>query len=570
MNAQLQSVQTNSVGFLNVESFEFSQRVANMLSNSTLVPEEYRAVKKVKIGKDNFGVMQYRDEPNPNGLSNCIIALNMANRMGADTLMIMQNLYLIEGRPSWSSQFIMASINSCGRFSALRFEIENRGEKEVEYQETVWENNRKNIKTKTIKIHDVACVAWATQNGTEIPNFSIDDLKQYGSLYKCCKAYGIPLLESSKISIEMAVKEGWYTKNGSKWQTMPEQMLKYRASSFFGRIYAPEILMGLRSAEEEQDNIIDVTPEPDVKNTTGQVRALKQKILASKSLDDLAKLEKEIAELSESDWDSINDIFVAQRGKFLADAQVVDAELTKSEVSTTKESSKSKTEDEQIEEYKQLVRDIENTPLNQAEQPVNRRQPKEVEKVSSMAIRKEYLVRMNKAENLDELKTIHDEFVKNEGLTGQHLAYLKDTYTQYKDKFEAATAEAPKAEITKVDPIKSGLKRDGFIRMFNEAKNLDELKGHAQTYTNDEKNLTDKDKQAVLIIYKQRSEILGQEDMFSPAPVSVDSTIQKIKAATSQDDINAIFADPALESFSDEDMAILNQAADMREQELQR
>jgi hypothetical protein len=149
----------------------------------------------------------------------------------------------------------------------------------------------KNTITKTIKIHDVACVAWATENGTVIPNFSIDDLKQYGSLYKCCKAYGIPLLESSKISIEMAVKEGWYTKNGSKWQTMPEQMLKYRASSFFGRIYAPEILMGLRSAEEEQDNIIDVTPEPEVKNTAGQVRALKQKILAAKSLGDLDKLE---------------------------------------------------------------------------------------------------------------------------------------------------------------------------------------------------------------------------------------------------------------------------------------
>jgi hypothetical protein len=459
----------------------------------------------------------------------------------------MQNLYLIEGRPSWSSQFIMASINSCGRFSALRFEIENRGEKEVSYQETVWENKRKNTITKTIKIHDVACVAWATENGTVIPNFSVEDLKQYGSLYKCCKAYGIPLLESSKISIEMAVKEGWYTKNGSKWQTMPEQMLKYRASSFFGRIYAPEILMGLRSAEEEQDNIIDVTPEPEVKNTTGQVRVLKQKILASKSLDDLAKLEKDIAELSESDWDSINDIFVAQRGKFLADAQVVDAEITEIEVTETEK------------------------PVDEpAQQSVNRRQPKEVEKVSSMAIRKEYLVRMNKAENLDELKTIHDEFVKNDGLTGQHLAYLKDTYTQYKDKFEAATAEAQKAETIKVDPIKSGLKRDGFIRMFNEAKTLDELKGHAQTYTNDEKSLTDKDKQAVIIVYKQRSEILGQEDMFSPAPVSVDSTIQKIKAATSQDDINAIFADPALESFSDEDMAILNQAADMREQELQR
>jgi hypothetical protein len=161
---------------------------------------------------------------------------------------------------------------------------------------------------------------------------------------------------------------------------------------------------------------------------------------------------------------------VAQRGKFLEDAQVVETDLTDDKRHVTESSKQPKTEDEQIEEYKQLVKDIENTPLNQSSEPVNRRQPKEVEKVSSMAIRKEYLVRMNKAENLDELKIIHDEFVKNDGLTGQHLAYLKDTYTQYKDKFEAATAEAPKAETIKVDPIKSGLKRDGFIRMFNEAK----------------------------------------------------------------------------------------------------
>jgi hypothetical protein len=60
--------------------------------------------------------------------------------------------------------------------------------------------------------------------------------------------------------------------------------------------------------------------------------------------------------------------------------------------------------------------------------------------------------------------------VKNDGLTGQHLAYLKDTYTQYKDKFEASYSRSTKSQTIKVDPIKSGLKRDGFIRMFNEAK----------------------------------------------------------------------------------------------------
>lgn len=552
MNAQLQAAQSNSVGFLNVESFEFSQRVANMLSNSTLVPEEYRAVKRVKAGKDNFGVMQYRDEPNPNGLSNCIIALNMANRMGADTLMIMQNLYLIEGRPSWSSQFIMASINSCGRFSALRFEIENRGEKEVEYQETVWENKKKSTITKKAKIHDVACVAWATENGTVIPNFSLEDLKQYGSLYKCCKAYGIPLLESSKISIEMAVKEGWYTKNGSKWQTMPEQMLKYRASSFFGRIYAPEILMGLRSAEEEQDTIIDVTPEPEVKNTAGQVRALKQKILAAKSLGDLDKLEGEIAELSESDWDSINDIFVTQRGKYLD--EVVDAEFVEQQAEKTEVKETSRRQSKPVE-------------------VVEKAQSKDAEKLSSISIRKDYLVRMNNTKNLDDLTKIHDEFLKNEGLTGQHLAYLKDTYTQLKEKFTSVKETPVATTAAEPDKIKSTSIKSGLERMIAETQDVVALEAEvARAIKGSEEKLTKADHQAVLMAYAQRKEILSQQDIFSnessPAK-SIDSVIQKIKAAVSQDEINAIFADPALSEFSEEDMAILNQAADMRESELQ-
>lgn len=55
----------------------------------------------------------------------------------------------------------------------------------------------------------------------------------------------------------MAVKEGWYTKNGSKWQTMPEMMLRYRAASFFGKLYAPELLMSIQTAEEVQDSTID-------------------------------------------------------------------------------------------------------------------------------------------------------------------------------------------------------------------------------------------------------------------------------------------------------------------------
>ena len=295
MNAQSQMSNSNqSVGLLNLEAFELSQRIAKMLSSSTLVPEQYRATIQKKSGKDEYGNQLWREEPNPNGLSNCVIALNMSNRMGADPLMVMQNLYLVNGRPSWSSQFIMAGINSSGRFSALRFELEDLGEKEVECVETVWENRKPKKISKTVKIHDFSCVAWAIERETG------------------------ERLESSKITIEMAVKEGWYTKEGSKWQTMSEQMLRYRAASFFGRVYAPELLMGLRSAEEEQDRIIDVTPEAESKViNASDFKHIKGLILKAKSLDSLEELESSIYALSdESERNELIKLWKANADKY--------------------------------------------------------------------------------------------------------------------------------------------------------------------------------------------------------------------------------------------------------------
>lgn len=65
------------------------------------------------------------------------------------------------------------------------------------------------------------------------------------------------VLESSPVSIELAIQEGWYTKNGSKWQTMTKQMLMYRAASFWTSAYAPELSMGMRTVEEQQDIYVD-------------------------------------------------------------------------------------------------------------------------------------------------------------------------------------------------------------------------------------------------------------------------------------------------------------------------
>lgn len=179
-----------SVGLTNLQSFELAQRAAKVLAASSLVPKEY-------IGN----------------LPNCIIALNMAGRIGADPLMVMQNLVIVHGRPTWSSQFLIATFNSCGRFSAIRYEF--FGERNTDS----W-----------------GCHAVAIE-----------------------KATGEKLI-GTDITIALAKKEGWYGKNGSKWQSMPQQMLMYRAASWLVRAYAPELSMGLHTADEVGD-VYDAQPD---------------------------------------------------------------------------------------------------------------------------------------------------------------------------------------------------------------------------------------------------------------------------------------------------------------------
>lgn len=236
MTTTLKSLQQSAVAapkndspmsLLTGSGFDQLQRVAKALSASTLVPVQYRAFAEVKEYGKVVG-----HEPNGAGLPNCIVALNMAQRMGADPLMVMQNLYIIEGRPSWSSQFIIAAINSCGRFSPLRFDISEPGKsEEITYTATVWKNKQKLEEQRKVKVKHQTCRAWVVE-------------KETGER-----------LDGPTVSIQMAIDEGWLTKNGSKWQTMPEIMLRYRCASLFGRLYAPELLMGLQTVEEARDVI---------------------------------------------------------------------------------------------------------------------------------------------------------------------------------------------------------------------------------------------------------------------------------------------------------------------------
>ena len=273
-------------GVFQVNNFNEAINAASFLSGSSLVPTDYRRWVPVKnqYGKavtNADGTPQLIE--NPNATSNCLIALNMANRMGYDPLMIMQNLYIIEGRPAWSSQFIIAAINACGKFDPLQFEIVNEGEKEIEYVNSYWENGKKLSAKATVKLENLTCIAWTTdRKGNR--------------------------LQSDKVSMEMAVEEGWYQKNGSKWQTMPGQMLRYRSAAFFGRIYAPEVLMGIYAADEIRD-FVDVTPEPvqqPVAQTKQQqlpcydIKPLLQEIEAITTLEQVRPLGEHIKELSEN------------------------------------------------------------------------------------------------------------------------------------------------------------------------------------------------------------------------------------------------------------------------------
>ncbi|CZT29867.1 hypothetical protein [Pseudomonas cerasi] len=220
------------MSLLTGSGFEQLQRVAKALAGSTLVPVQYRAFTEVK----NYGKVTGHI-PNPAGLPNCVVALNMALRMGADPLMVMQNLYVIEGRPSWSSQFIIAMLNSCGRFSPLRFDLSEPGKtEELTYTATFWKDGNKVSEPRKAKIKHQTCTAWVIE-------------KETGDR-----------LNGPTISMQMAIDEGWLTKNGSKWLTMQEVMLRYRAASMLGRLYAPELLMGLQSREEVED-FIDATAD---------------------------------------------------------------------------------------------------------------------------------------------------------------------------------------------------------------------------------------------------------------------------------------------------------------------
>jgi hypothetical protein len=199
---------TQSEGvFTGIRQFENAQRIAKALASSALVPKEYQGQQ---------------------GLANTLVAMEIAGRMNLSPLQVMQNLHIIHGRPSWSSQFIIAMINGCGRFTPLDYTISGEGD-------------------------SLSCFAYATEIATG---------KE---------------LRGPAVTMAMAKREGWATKSGSKWQTMPDLMIRYRAAAFWGRLYVPEFLVGMKTQEEVVEiEEVQVTEQPSiVEDLNGKIQEIK-------------------------------------------------------------------------------------------------------------------------------------------------------------------------------------------------------------------------------------------------------------------------------------------------------
>jgi len=210
---ELTKVPKSNEGIGSADAFAHTQRVAIALSKSTMVPKEYQ-----------------------NNIPNVIIALEVAARVGASPLAVMQNLYVVHGKPSWSSTFVIGAINSSDRFEPLRFEVNGKG-------------------------MDLRCVAWTLEKGIKSPN-KVITIQEH-------KEAGITVYEGPEVTMQMAKLEGWIDKPGSKWKTMPELMIRYRSAAFFGRLYTPDIMLGMQTREE----VIDVQAE---EVNQDEVRRLKE------------------------------------------------------------------------------------------------------------------------------------------------------------------------------------------------------------------------------------------------------------------------------------------------------
>lgn len=167
----------------NVDLMKANLQTAKLLASASAIPDTYK-------GK----------------LGDCLIAIDLSNRMGLSPITIMQFSQVVKGNFSWKGQACKALIDGCGKFTGSRYVM-----------------------------------------------FGEPGTMERGCRLVATDKYTGEVVEGPTVTMQMAKDEGWYDKAGSKWKTMPELMLKYRAAAFFARTECPESLMGFYTSDEMRD-----------------------------------------------------------------------------------------------------------------------------------------------------------------------------------------------------------------------------------------------------------------------------------------------------------------------------
>lgn len=153
-----------------------------------------------QLCKSELIPQSYRNKP-----AECLIAIDIGNRLNLSPLVVMQNSQVVHGKFTWTGSACKAMIDGCGKYQSTYY---------VEVGE----------------------------EGTDSWGVYLEAIDNFGNVVK-----GVT------VTIGMAKKEKWYDKPGSKWLTMPALMLRYRASAFFMRAECASIAMGFLTKEEVED-----------------------------------------------------------------------------------------------------------------------------------------------------------------------------------------------------------------------------------------------------------------------------------------------------------------------------
>lgn len=182
-----------------IETLQTTQQTIQNQEESPL--EMYRGQFKIAMqyAKSDLVPPTFKGKP-----ENVMIAMGLSEKIGIDLYTIMQNLIIVKGKTGWTGSFCKTLIERTGKYTDIEYVY-------------VGEKGKDNF----------GCYVQAIQ-------------KSNGKIVK-----------GTTVDVAMVKAEHWNT--NPKWNSMTEQMLGYRAASFFARLHCPEALSGIYTAEENED-----------------------------------------------------------------------------------------------------------------------------------------------------------------------------------------------------------------------------------------------------------------------------------------------------------------------------